>query len=248
MPLSSPVEPPVTTSAVETPAMAEARQAAEVYRQELETWLSSPRPYGAERALSRGQIAAAAILRASRDMDERTFDGFRGQMPGYLLVWSEVVVVSPDPVYFLAESQKHGMLADTAFFTLMGKTLNAYWPVTMEHISGLNGCTRFGSHELVRLYGEWQNFKKRFPGAYENMLKDPNLPLLADIEDQLQNSQSACDGPDTVMDELRTFIFAYPNANITPTLRQRLESIKQHRTKMDFFQGVQHQSKSTGLN
>ena len=111
----------------------------------------------------------------------------------------------------------------------------------MEQLTDLSGCTRFGAHDLVKLYGGWQMFRKQHPNAYQTTLKDPNMMLLSDIEDQLLHSQAACDGPDSVVDELQTFIKTYPHSELTPKLQARLTAIqKKQEADMVYFQGVQH--------
>jgi hypothetical protein len=71
-------------------------------------------------------------------------------------------------------------------------------------------------------------------------LKDPNLPLLSDIEDQLLNSHAACDGPNSVVDELKLFISSYPNSDLTPKIKKRLQNLQHSQFDMSFYQGVKY--------
>lgn len=217
-----------------------AQQKAAEYHTLLTQRLQSDKPGSFEPILQKGQEAAAEILRNIDALDDTTYLAISQQMQGYLLMRDEIIVVAPDPAYFLKESQQHGTPTDVAFFTLMTQTLNGYWPITMEQLTDLSGCTRFGSHDLTKLYGSWKDFRKKHPTAYESAFNDPNLLLLSDIEDQLLNSQAACEGPDTVIEELTLFIKAYPKSELTPKLKLRLESLLKKQSDMVYFQGVKH--------
>lgn len=235
---SQPATPPVADA---SPALNTVpQQKAALYADMLDHWMKSPKPQSFEPVLNQGQEAAAAILRAMDSMDDATFNALRQKMQGYLMVRDEVMVVAPDPKFFIEPMKKHGRAADIAFFELMNQTLNGYWPTTMEQRTDLSGCTRFGSGELVKLYGAWSNFQKHYPGAYQKALQDPNLPLLSDIEDQLVNSHAACDGPNSVVDELKTFIARYPNTRLTPKIQQRLKNLEHSQFDMTFYQGVKY--------
>jgi hypothetical protein len=219
---------------------AQVQQTVDLYATMLANWLKSTKEQSFEPVLNQGQIAASAILRSVDALDEDTFNAIRQKMQGYLLLRDEVIVVAPDPTFFIAPMKKHGRAADVAFFELMNQTVNGYWPTTMERRSDLSGCTRFGSGDLVKLYGAWQNFKKHYPGAYQTALRDPNLPLLSDIEDQLLNSHAACDGPNSVVDELKLFVDSYPKSALTPKIKQRLQSLQRSQFDMTFYQGVKY--------
>lgn len=203
-------------------------------------WLTSEQKQSLEPVLVQGQLAVEAILHEEGSLSAESLKIIGQQMHGYLLQTNHGLVVSPDPVYFAAQAKIHGLPADVAFITLMRQTLNGYWPVTMEQISGMSGCTRFGSRELVRLYGAWKSFQNAYPTAYQSLLKNPNLPLVSDIENQLLNSHSACDGPASVQDELQSFIAGYPNSDLTPKLKKRLGSFRRKSAGMVFYQGIQY--------
>lgn len=229
-----------TASNINVPQIAVAKQKAAEYNALLTQRLQSPKAGSFETILQKGQEAAVEILKVIDSLDEPTYQELGKQMPGYLQLRDQVIVVAPDPAFFLEQSKKHGTPTDVVFFTLMSQTLNGYWPVTMEQLTDLSGCTRFGTHDLIRLYGAWTDYRKHHPNAYQSAFQDPNLLLLSDIEDQLLNSQAACEGPETVMNELDTFIKTYPHSAVTPKVKARLDALRKNSSDMVFYQGVKH--------
>lgn len=203
-------------------------------------WRQSSKKESLEPVLNKGQEAAVAILKAADDLDEKTFDALGSQMPGYLLIRNDILVVAPNPEFFQSIAKQKGRPVDIAFFDLMKQTLNGYWPSTMEQLDHLSGCSRFGTGELVRLYGGWKSFIRQYPGAYQKALQDPNMLLLHDIEDQLRNSDAACEGPESVTKEFEQFVQTYPKSELTPQLKKRIEALKQGSADMSFKQGVKY--------
>ncbi len=220
--------------------IAAAKQQAAQYAELLKQWRQSARKESLEPILNKGQEAALAILKVAEQLSEPEFKVIEQQMQGYLMLRENILVIGPDPAKFQALAQEKGQPVDIAFFELMGKTLNSYWPVTMEQLDDLSGCTRFGSGDLVRLYGLWQGFQKQYPTHYQAALQDPNLLLIHDLQDQLLNSASACDGPETVMDEFKKFVTLYPKSPLTPKIRIRMEALRQDKLDMSFKQGVKY--------
>lgn len=216
-----------------------AKQKANAYAEQFKTW-SQGQNQSFEPVLAQGHEATKAILDVANDLDDSTFDQFKEKMPGYLILRKDIVVVAPDAAFLTEQAKLHGQAQDVAFFQLMSETLNGYWPSTQEQLPDLSGCTRFGSHDLVRLYGAWKQFQQQYPKAYVSLLKEPGSLLLADIEDQLLNSKSACDSPDAVADEFETFIKTYPTSTLTPKIKQRLDALHQKKSGFAFFQGVKY--------
>lgn len=222
---------------------AEVTQLAAEYLRSLQQWQQSRQKESLEPVLNKGQEAARVILQHADTLTDEDFESIKKSMPGYLILHQEIVVAGPDPAFFLTLATQKGKPADLAFFKLMNQTLNGYWPSTMEELDDLSGCTRFGSGELVRLYGEWTAFKRQFPTGYTKALQDPNLLLLNDLEDQLLNSTAACEGPESVQQELQSFVQSFPRSPLTPKIKQRLLDLQQKKLDMSFNQGVRHRLK-----
>ncbi|WP_443083009.1 hypothetical protein [Vampirovibrio chlorellavorus] len=229
--------PPSSTMPVEV------TQLAAQYLTALQQWQQSKQKESLEPVLNKGQEAARAILQRAETLTDEDFEALKKSMPGYLILHRDILVAGPDPAFFLTLATQKGKPADQAFFKLMNQTLNGYWPSTMEQLDDLSGCTRFGSGELVRLYGEWTAFKRQYPNAFAKALQDPNLLLLNDLEDQLVNSNAACEGPDSVQQELQRFVENFPKSPLTPKIRQRLLDLQQKKLDMSFNQGVRHRLK-----
>jgi hypothetical protein len=218
------------------------------YSDLLAAWRQSNPKQSLEPVLLQGQVAVAAILREEGNLTPEAKQALRQQMQGYLWPSQRGINAIPDSAYFAEQAQRHGLPADVAFTALMRQTLHGFLPVTRVQISGMSGCTRFGSHDLVRLYGVWKAFQNTYPTAYVQLLKDPNLLLLPDIEDQLLNSHSACNGPDSVQDELQSFIAGYPDSDLTPRLQKRLANLHRKSAGMVFYQGVQNAAFAPGIS
>ena len=218
----------------------------DAYLRALEDWqrlaANSSTRMSLETVLEKGQDVVPELLEKMDKMDDAQFDAVQKRMKGYIVNRDELLVVSPDPAFYLEQARAHGTPADIAFFEAMGKTLNGYWPMTMEQMTDFTGCIRYGSGDLVKLYGLWQDFKRLYPGAYKEALADPNLLLLSDVEDQLINGLSACDSPENVRGEYEAFLQAYPQSPLVDGVRQRLHELLENDAGMVFYQGVKYQS------
>lgn len=218
----------------------EAQQLTDAYVALLTQWQQAKDKENLEPILNKGQEASVAILKVAEDLSEEAFKALGKKIPGYLMIRSDILVVGPDPNFFVTLATQKGKPVDVAFFKLVSETLNGYWPSTMEQLDNLSGCTRFGTGQLTALYGGWTKFKQQYPHAYQKALQDPNLLLIHDIEDQLLNSTSACEGPESVVQELEKFVMVYPRSPLTPALKKRLEALRQNKADMIFNQGVRH--------
>jgi hypothetical protein len=216
-----------------------AQQKVDNYAAKYKAWVAG-KNQSFEPVLTAGQDAAASFLMVAEGMEDTKFEELKQKMTGYLVIRDEVIAIVPDAPFLAEQMKLHGQPQDVAFFHLMAQTLNGYWPVTQEQLQDMSGCTRFGSHDLVRLYGAWKQFQQLYPKSYTAALKEQSSLLLADIEDQLLNSQTACDGPDDVADEFETFIKAYPASPLTPKIKKRLEEVRGKQSNMRFFQGVKY--------
>ncbi|WP_373531809.1 hypothetical protein [Vampirovibrio sp.] len=231
---------PATPAKDEPGKAQEAQRLAQAYVTLLTQWQQAKGRQNLEPILNKGQEAASALLKVADVLNDDEFKSIGKQLPGYLLIRNDILVIGPDPNFFVTLATQKGKPVDMAFFQLMSETLNGYWPSTMEQLEDLSGCTRFGTGQLVALYGGWTQFKRQYPKAYLQALNDPNLLLIKDIEDQLLNSASACEGPESVIEELEKFVITYPRSPLTPPLKLRLEALRQKKADMSFNQGVRH--------
>jgi hypothetical protein len=233
---TQPIKPVATDAGT---AQAEADRYAEL----LGHWLMAEQAQSLQPVLVQGQVAVAAILREKNNLNPQALQFLGQQMQGYLFQEGPPGLrVIPEPTYFATQAHLHGQPVDVAFTDLLRQTLNDHGPTILKLLgkqaAGMAGCTRFGSHELVRLYGAWKAFQGAYPNAYAQLLTDPNLPLLSTIQDQLLYSHSACDGPESVEDELQSFLAGYPGSDLKPQLKKRLGSFRKKSEGMQFYQGV----------
>jgi hypothetical protein len=89
------------------------------------------------------------------------------RLPGAIVSRDEVVLVEPDPDYFVRLAASRGDRADRAFASALKRTYpQSVWPVYNERQTDYSGCTRFGSLTLVDAYRVWTAFQHTFPGRY----------------------------------------------------------------------------------
>jgi hypothetical protein len=80
---------------------------------------------------------------------------------------------------------------------------------------------------LVNTYAWWDGFRNKYPTRYQKEVRN----IIHDIEFELDGT-CACEDNKSVILELEAFVRAFPNAMITPRLRERLDQIRQGKSDM----------------
>src|SRR5262249_54279397 len=108
------------------------------------------------------------------------------QLRGLRISHDEVLFVLPDARFFLELARKYGGPADVGFF----KELLATYPVTpsmptyVERTSDVASCTAFQTGQLVRRYGAWLKYARKFRRNYVSQAADE----LHRIEEEMQST------------------------------------------------------------
>lgn len=156
-------------------------------------------------------------------LSEENFNAVSDKMKGFLVGIQEIVVVEPEPDYFLNLAEQSDDQASVDFFKNYKKTISdTTYPVYIKQITDFGGCRRYGTMSLVHTYSIWDNYKKKYPARYKTDVDK----FIHDVESEFEGT-CACDDIASVIKELEAFIQAFPHAKITTRLRERVNQIRQ---------------------
>lgn len=151
-------------------------------------------------------------------LDDDEFTVFKARMRGFLVNREEVVFAKPDNKFFRDLAARKGLPADIAFFDLRSRLRpDSIWAAYIEQQTDYSGCTLYGTGKLTEIYGLLGSFKEKYPSAYVQMVDDE----LDYVINALTMGTCACEGLPSAIKEFELFIKKYPNAEITPRLRDR---------------------------
>jgi hypothetical protein len=152
-------------------------------------------------------------------------------LPGILLQREEVLIVEPDPTFFLALAKKYGGRTDVEFFRNYLATLpGGVWPSWDEQQTDYSGCTAFGRGELVKRYAGWLAFRSKYPHAYSEQVADE----LTDIESEVGDTTCACGSKDEVLHELQEFADTFPTSPVIRKVLKRIHELKESTSPIRF--------------
>jgi hypothetical protein len=144
-------------------------------------------------------------------------------LPGAIINRDEVVLVEPDPEYYVKLAAAHGDAGDRAFFAALKATYpKSVWPVYVDQLTDLGGCTRFGSGALVDTYRRWSAFQRTFPMRYVVAARKE----VHDVSARLTESICACGDVASVQDELQRFLAAFETSPIGAKVKRRLQNVR----------------------
>ncbi len=151
-------------------------------------------------------------------------------LEGLVISTDEALIATPDSKFFGALAEKKGRPADKAFFKMLVATKpDGVWAAYFEQQTDVTGCMRFDLPELPSIYSGWLDFKARFPEAYTEQV----LQELHGLDDALL-SDCACGAKATVVAGLEAIAKALPKAPVAARLRERLNEIRDGKTKIRF--------------
>jgi hypothetical protein len=144
-------------------------------------------------------------------------------LPGAIINREEVLLVEPDPEYYVKLAAAHGDAGDRAFFAALKATYPvSVWPVYVDQQTDLSGCTRFGSGALIDTYRRWSAFQRIFPARYVIAARKE----VHDVSARLIESICACGDAASVQDELQRFLTAFQTSPIGAKVKQRLQDVR----------------------
>lgn len=187
-----------------------------------------------ESLLGVGRLAAVMLAGEKgvlEDLGDADYQTVVQQMTGFRVSRDPIVYVEPDPDFFLNLSKTHGTAHDLAFFQRYKQTIpDGVWDVYIQQTTDESGCVRFGSLTLVEAYTRWTAFRQQFPKHYITEVAQ----FIGDIEDTLLEETCACEGPESVLEELSAFVKAFPDATVTLRVRERLAQVQQGTSDFQF--------------
>jgi endonuclease/exonuclease/phosphatase (EEP) superfamily protein YafD len=184
-----------------------------------------------EAVYAKGRSAATKIMDVIEDLNGSTYHALAQKMKGFELNRIEILYVQPDVDFWLELSKRKGKERDIQFFETYKQTVpGGLWKAYLEPQTDYSGCIKFGSNDLVGLFGKWMGYKSAFPRAYVSSVDE----FLKDIEYQLAEGIHSCYGQDKVLQELTAFLKTFPDAGISPRIRQRIQEIENNESNMKF--------------
>jgi hypothetical protein len=156
-------------------------------------------------------------------LSETDYATVQDKMAGFLVNREEIVFAEPIPKYFSRLSHDRRDSVSFAFFEACRLTTSyAPWNSYIEQQTDYSGCIKLGSLELVRCYRVWAGFKRRHPGRYADRVE----LSLSDLGENLTTGVCSCAGKDEALLEFRAFVREFPNASITPRVRERIRALE----------------------
>jgi hypothetical protein len=149
------------------------------------------------------------------------------KLAGAIINREEIILVEPDPDYFVRLAAARGEKADRAFAAALKSTYpTSIWPVYIEPQTDYAGCTRLGSLDLVKTYRTWSDFQHEFPGRYTTRARKEAEAVAG----ALASSTCACGDLVSAEREFREFLRAFPRSTTAAAVERRLQSVKDRRS------------------
>lgn len=160
-------------------------------------------------------------------LPDEEFQRLKRELPGAIINREEIVLVEPDPGYFIRLAAARGDGADRAFFSALKATYpESVWPVYVDQQTDYSGCTRFGSMSLVETYRAWFDFQRRFPGRYAAGARKETDAVI----EHLTTSTCACGDVASVEGELQRFLRRFPTSSARAKVDRRLQALRARRS------------------
>lgn len=187
--------------------------------------------FTAARELKRALLLSVGDSTAIEQLTENQFRGIATRAVGVIINREEVLLVEPDPRYFLSLAQTHGTPADIAFFKVYSATYpDGVWPSYVWQETDVTGCTAFGSGELLARYGDWRGYRAQYPKAYGIESRE----RLREIEWHVAESDCACGSRVDVMKELQSFAAAFSRTGAGRAAKRRLLAMTTGKSSIKF--------------
>jgi len=228
-----------TTACPLAQSLSAAREAVEAYRDAIAAAQSGTTPRGIESAL-----AAIDDLRDVLQPDVP--DGTRSvleslpehdfarleELPGVYVQRIEVLVVNPEPDFFLELSARVGDEADRRFASALAAAYrNAKWHVYVQPQTDYAGCTVFGEGRLLKAYLAWSAMERDFPDRYVLAVARERDR----VEENITRSTCACGDRVSVIEGLEGIAAALTPADpILAAVEARLAALYAGRSNMRF--------------
>jgi hypothetical protein len=156
-------------------------------------------------------------------LSEKEYQRLIERLQGAIVNRDEVIILNPDPNYFLKLASAHGDNADRAFFGALKATYpESVWPLYLEMHTDVTGCTVFGEGKLVGTYRVWSEFQQQFPKRYVSAAQKE----IKDILWRLTDENCTCADAASMQRELEQFLASFPTSSSRAKVAQRLKTIR----------------------
>lgn len=183
-----------------------------------------------ETIFEEGITAAKEIEPKLEQFDQATYEKLQKMMAGFVVTREEFVAVRPLADFFLKLAREKGADADWMFFELFKKTYpDSIWPVYVNRLTDITGCTSFVGNRLSDLYGAWTTFQARYPHQYRRASRRE----LARLQEALQ-SDCPCDPESVVRSALQSFLNEHPHSPPAPAVAARIAALTNHESGIRF--------------
>lgn len=220
-------------------SLSAARDAVEAYRDAIAVAESGSAPRGIESALEvvdeLREVLQADVPDGTRSvlesLPEHDFAQLE-ELPGVFVQRIEVLVVNPEPGFFLELSARVGDEADRRFASALAAAYrNAKWHVYVQPQTDYSGCTVFGEGRLLETYLAWSAMERDFPDRYVSAVAKQRDR----VEDRITRSTCACGDRASVVEGLERIAAALTPADpILAAVDARLAALYEGRSNMRF--------------
>lgn len=162
-------------------------------------------------------------------LDEAEFRSLSRALRGMRVSRGYDVYAQPDPDFWLALAQKHGLDADRAFFRVYRRSWgDDLIPTYLRLTARVSPCVRFNENVIQDLYADWTAFRVGHPEAYV----DAASQAVLDLEEVVQLGTCACGNQDSVERELHGFVRRFPQSPAKAGILRRLQQLEDDPTKL----------------
>ena len=202
------------------------------YESAMKALMDNPGHVSLEKTFEECLQTAEALQRELERFDESIFQKIKRMMTGFWVNRMEVIVVDPDPSFFLKLANEKGTKSDKAFFEALVKTYpdpKSWWPAYKKPSTDYSGCTIFDGQTVSAIYDSWISFQKAYPKKYPIGAQKE----LSKVQDALEGN-CVCGDEDGYRRAQESFMKTHPASPLVPKIASRLNALKNHASDMRF--------------
>lgn len=154
-----------------------------------------------------------------------------GRLKGFEIIRGAAVIhIRTDPDFFLNLAKRRGGIADQKYFELLKVTTDQdEYPVFESWVSDYGTCVDYGSDGVVNFYRQWNDFKQKYPQAYQEGVSW----RMKEVYSALTQRLCACGNTEEpVKNEFRHFLSEFPKAEISAEVATVLHDIEAGRSTL----------------
>jgi len=214
------------------------------YERSIKEMQSISMPTSLENIFKEGLLAAKVLLENDKSFnwtsklerfDSATFEKIKLMMTGFWVNRDEVIIVRPNPDFFVKLAEEKGTEIDRIFFGILQKTYPGWFPIYMKQQSDFGGCIIFDGITLLETFKTWTAFQKHYQNSYQTNVHEE----IKKIENYIM-STCICGGEDNYWNELQNFVKLFPDLPITISVSTLLNTSNKDTLNLRFYCIVAH--------